>query len=116
MFKPRLAKYLFWLSVLAILLISIKPGASSQLITGLDKFAHFISFFAITFLLLSAYRFNKPYLTSIILLAAFGLAIELVQYYLPYRIFSWVDFIADLIGILAGLVLFKILSPAQATA
>ena len=57
-----------------------------------------------------------PYFTSVLLLAAFGFGIEVVQYYLPGRIFSLIDFAADLVGIIVGIVLFKLIGAAdQAT-
>lgn len=107
MIKARIAKVLFWLSIIVIILVSIQPGASTKFFSGLDKFAHFISFFTITFLFLVAFKLKKPYLSSMILLAAFGLGIEVVQHYLPYRISSWYDFVADITGIIFGGLLFK---------
>ncbi len=53
---------------------------------------------------------------TMLMLATFGLVIEVVQYFLPYRIFSLIDFTADLVGIIVGVVLFKLLGLRQAVA
>ncbi len=116
MVKESIAKFLFWLSIVAILLISLKPGASSQLFLSLDKIAHFISFFWVTSLLLFAYKLTRPYFTSILILAAFGIGIEVIQYYIPGRVFNLFDFVADLLGIVAGIILYKLLSVVQSPA
>jgi glycopeptide antibiotics resistance protein len=38
---------------------------------------------------------------------SFGLTIEVIHYYHPYRFFEIADLIANLIGILAALVIFN---------
>ncbi len=50
-------------------------------------------------------------------LLAYSIAIEIIQHFLPPRTFSWLDILANLGGIVAGLLLFILLkrfSPAWA--
>jgi len=42
-------------------------------------------------------------------MALFGLAIEVLHLYVPRRVFSMYDFAADLLGIMAALIVFRIL-------
>ena len=104
--KPSVAKKLFWLSVLAILALSIAPTNTSETISSLDKIIHFFAFLAITYLLWAAYKLPRPLISSILLLSLFGLFIELLQHFVPTRIFSLYDFAADIAGIIAGVFLY----------
>ncbi len=114
MAKIPFAKFLFWLCVLAILVVSITPGTASKTISELDKIAHFFAFLFLSFLLWSAYKLPKPYITTVLLLGAFGLSIELLQQFVPNRVFSLLDFAADIAGVVVGLVLYKLLGSKQA--
>ncbi len=95
--------------VLAILIVSFMPGTTSNAISKLDKLAHFIAFLFLSFLLWSSYKLPKPYITTVLLLGAFGLSIELLQQFVPNRVFSLLDFAADLTGVAGGVVLYKLL-------
>lgn len=114
MIKIPFAKFLFWLNVLAILIVSITPGAASEAISDLDKLAHFFAFLILSFLLWSAYKLHRPFITSVLLLSAFGLSIELLQHFVPNRIFSLLDFAADIAGVVVGAFLYQLLGTKQA--
>lgn len=106
--KPSVAKILFWLGVLAILALSIAPTNTSETISRFDKAIHFFAFLVITYLLWAAYKLPRPLISSILLLSLFGLFIELLQHFVPTRIFSLYDFAADIAGIVAGIFLYWI--------
>ena len=63
-----------------------------------DKFAHGLIFFVLSFLCFHALG-RKYGLLALLALSLFGLVIELIQYYLPWRDFSWLDWAADITGI-----------------
>jgi len=65
-----------------------------------DKFAHLASFFVLS--LLADLAFPKRGFDWLIWtpLIAYGLLIEIIQYYIPYRSFSLLDWAADSGGIL----------------
>jgi len=69
-----------------------------------DKANHFIAFMTLYVLLSLAYR-KLSVVMKIALLLAFGMQIEIVQYFIPGRDFSFLDVVADSIGILIGIVL-----------
>ena len=116
MFKIPFTKFLFWFALLAVLVLSMSPGVAVKVIPASDKVMHFIAFLVLTVLLWSAYKLPKPYITSILILGAFGFAIELLQYFVPYLRFSLLDFAADVAGVVAGGVLYTLLRSRQATA
>ena len=93
------------------------PGSISySTVRNLDKLGHFLAFFSLSTLLLFAYNFSKPLFTTACVMALFGLAIEVLQRYVPNRIFSMADFSADLLGILLALIMFRMLSDKIVTA
>ncbi|MGH1537576.1 MAG: VanZ family protein [Gammaproteobacteria bacterium] len=79
-------------------------------ISNADKFAHAFAFFVLSMLLLFGYKLSKPLFTSALVMALFGLFIEVLQRFVPNRMFSMVDFVADLLGIALALIFFRMLS------
>jgi len=89
----------------------IPYGAQAQTVTlgpfGLDKMIHFIGFACMTLLALGAGS-GRPFWRRaflVILVPAFGVAIEWAQVYLPYRTFNPVDILANGCGVGFGLLL-----------
>ena len=86
-----------------------------EIVPVTDKFAHFIAFFILSFLLWSTYKLPQPFITSVFLLGGFGLVTELLQYYIPYRISSLPDFAADMAGVVVGGIFYKLLGSVFST-
>jgi len=72
-----------------------------------DKANHFIAFFTLYILLSLAYK-KLSLNTKAGLLVLFGIQIEFVQSFIPQRYFSLLDVVADSIGILIGIVAYKL--------
>ena len=108
--KQKYIKAIFWVLAITVLVLSLVPGSVSHSIQHLDKLAHFSTFFLLSILLLFAYKFSKPFFTTALVMALFGLAIEVLHLYVPRRVFSMYDFAADLLGIIVALIVFRILS------
>jgi len=89
--------FILGIIVTLILTLSIPVGlVKSGLIN--DKVAHAVTFSVLAFLY--SHTLDKNYgFQALVLLAAFGFLIELIQYFLPWRSFSWLDWVADLVGI-----------------
>ncbi|MCU7811416.1 MAG: VanZ family protein [Candidatus Thiodiazotropha sp. (ex Notomyrtea botanica)] len=64
-----------------------------------DKFGHVAAFLCLAFLLDFAWPKHHWGLYKLLPLLAYGLFIELVQHYLPYRNFSLWDLAADGLGL-----------------
>ncbi len=74
-----------------------------------DKLLHMLGFI---FLSISAYL-SKNFTRQrhiFFFLVSYALFIEIIQFFLPYRNYSNLDLIADLIGIIFGLILAKIMN------
>ena len=74
-----------------------------------DKLLHMLGFI---FLSISAYLSQNFTCQRHIFffLVSYALVIEIIQFFLPYRNYSNLDLIADLIGIITGLILVKFMN------
>ncbi len=113
MSKTALARGLFFSLLLAIFILSIWPHEAEsgfggvhfakeglQMVSNLayvgeekiansDKYRHIAAFFALAFLLDLSYFF--PAYKKFLILLLYGAAIELIQWFLPYRDFDFED-------------------------
>lgn len=64
-----------------------------------DKINHFAAFFILSLLVDFSWPETKFNVSKILLLLGYGLAIEILQYFLPYRSFSLLDLSADAAGL-----------------
>ncbi len=86
---------------LATTTLEIKPIQNSW-----DKANHFIAFFTLYVTLSFAYP-KLEIVTKVLILLAFGIQIEYVQYFLPNREFSLFDIFADGVGIFMGMMVAR---------
>ncbi|MGJ0300962.1 VanZ family protein [Aliarcobacter cryaerophilus] len=86
---------------LATTTLEIKPIQNSW-----DKANHFIAFLTLYVTLSLGYPKLEVFKKALILLA-FGIQIEVVQYFLPNREFSLLDVLADGVGIVMGIIVIR---------
>jgi VanZ family protein len=107
----RLFRALFAAAFLATAYLSfmqVPEMGDLQLIS--DKVHHAFAFFVLALLLDFAAPRTQFGLRKFSALMAFGVAIECVQYFLPWRDFSLLDMVADAVGLMlyvAGIPLLK---------
>ena len=105
-----LYRSIFSLSLLIVFYLSIVPAAAIPNIAALnflsDKLIHALIFLFLSFVGLKCH-FNISKIFLLTMIFSFGLSIEVIHYYHPYRFFEIADLIANLIGILAALVIFN---------
>jgi len=99
------AKYqiLFWLCLIGTVFLSLMPvvGGSAPLFELQDKVGHTSIYAALFFLCASAYGHRYPLAILALVLAAFGLSMEIAQSMTSYRQGDHWDMLANLSGILA---------------
>ena len=105
-----LAGGLFWLSVLVISWLVVAPQEELPPVKLWDKAAHTFAFTALRLLCEVAYRQRFSLVRIALFLFLFGVAIETVQYMLPYREFSLLDMLANSLGILLA---FPLIVPIE---
>ena len=110
-FNKTVYKVAFFIVVLLLMLTPVLPEKLKALFTFLDltdKMEHFIAFFLLSFLLNRASSTITHRFRNMFALSAFGLFIEVMQYFIPNRTTSLYDLLADMAGIFAFQVLFSI--------
>ena len=100
-----------WVGMIIVLCLMPSSDLPKKIeIPFLDKIAHFIFYFVLCLFILLIFKIPKwTRHTSyvIILLLGFSLFIEIMQYLMPWdRSFSIADLIANLGGIIVGIVIF----------
>lgn len=94
------------LSAVAILYLATTPGTDLLPPSPSDKLNHLVAFMELT--LLARLGWPQARVSSVlILLLGYGVAIEIIQWPLPYREFSVADMVADAAGIALGLALWR---------
>ena len=100
----------FFISMLLVMYFSAVPSSSIPNIAALsfltDKMIHALIFLYLSFIGLNCY-FNISKLLLLGMIFSFGLVIEIIHFYHPYRFFEIPDLIANLIGILMALAIFN---------
>lgn len=66
-----------------------------------DKVKHIAAFYTLGLLLDFSFPESPYRLHKVAALLSYGFLIEIVQYNLPHRHFSWMDLTADLVGVLS---------------
>ena len=102
-FKIILATSVFIITILSTQEVNIESSVNS-----LDKVLHFLCFSYLTLITWLSRILNKDLHVYVIVLA-YGILIEIVQGFLPYRSFEYLDIFADFVGVIAGLIIIKIL-------
>ena len=96
----------FFLSIILIFYLSLMPASELEFFNALsfigDKISHGVIFFYLAILgMICNFKIKNQILMVIIF--SFGLTIEIVHYFHPYRYFEWADLLANFLGIiLAG--------------
>ena len=106
----RTYKLIFFLSIFVIFYFSVVPASSIPNIAALsfltDKAIHFLIFLYLSSIgLLSRFKFSNIYL--LIAIFIFGLIIEIIHFYHPYRYFELADLAANSLGILLASFIFQ---------
>lgn len=92
-------KILTLVVLIGIAYLSLKP--SVQLVEVNDKVGHFIAYFTLMFLMgLGFWRKKKELLTAFVISAIYGVLMEMGQYFVPGRSFSFLDMLANASGAL----------------
>ena len=97
----------FVVTIILVYILAITPSSgNTPQIPFLDKILHFFIFFVLTFILDFCTRKPlKEQINIISLLIAFGIFIEVSQYFSATRLAEFLDWISDSLGVLVYLFL-----------
>ena len=115
-------KYLYYLSLVILLIIYLYPGSiiGYLLYADLGKqlslvnnsigtaINHFFYFFYLTFLGVICNLSEKKFINSFLFLFFLSFFLELLHFFIPNRAFELNDLLANIIGVISILFLFKL--------
>lgn len=104
--------FLFWATVLAVLILSLVPTVPELPSTGGDKTNHLLAFFALFVLGRKSYAKTGLLILGLIL---YGGLIEILQSLTTYRLAEWADLLADVMGLLLGMCLRMLIHKLYST-
>ena len=85
--------------LIGIAYLSLRP--SVQLVEVNDKVGHFIAYFTLMFVMgLGFWKRKKELLMAFVISAIYGVLMEIGQYFVPGRSFSFLDMLANASGAL----------------
>lgn len=90
--------------VAAVVVASLLPAAAPPGTWGFDKILHFGVFLVLAAVPAVVLSQNRTMLGAVVILFFVGLGIEIAQSFVPGRVGSGGDFLADVLGVLAGAV------------
>lgn len=102
---PLIFRILFWLALIGSYIFAVVPQDMAPKIGSLsDKSTHFIAFAVLTLLLRFAYSIR--WFQTFLLLFVYAVFIEFSQFFTPNRSAELLDVVADVIGIVIGLLFY----------
>jgi len=103
-----------WIITILILSVISPPSLPSNEWLGVDKIAHFASYFLLTLLILGGWEDatisnKKKYVLVIAFVSMYGMGIEFIQGFLPNRYFEVPDIIANIMGSFVGVMFYPLI-------
>ncbi len=93
-------RMMFWVAMLAVLVLSLMPVGVPVPTTGWDKTNHLLGFAVLA--LLGCWAYPRRTAAVLLGLLAYGGLIEILQFMTPHRYAEWADLLADGLGIVIG--------------
>ena len=99
----------FFISIILIFYLNLIPASELEFFNSLsfigDKISHGVIFVYISILGMFC-DFKIKYYIFMAIIFSFGLTIEIIHYFHPYRYFEWADLLANSIGIILARLIY----------
>ena len=108
-------KVVFFITVIFVLYSALTPSGNSHFFDfpNGDKVLHASAFFVLSFLLNRASSSINRRIRNMFSLLSFGILIEFLQSFTSYRTVSFLDVVADLVGIILFQLSYSLLKEIQ---
>ena len=97
----------FGLYVLLIIYLSLSPSNATIKLQSWDKVGHFLAYTVMILLAFLTFPAKNGRIASLLFVIGLGLLLEWLQSFVPGRLMSWRDGVANGFGVLLGLVIFR---------
>jgi len=101
-------KAVFAVYTLLVTFLSLQTSTNMPL-GSWDKLSHFLTYSAFSILAYGVVRTGRAYIILCIVIVAYSGLMEIAQSFVPGRIMSVYDFIANTLGVLIGVLIVKFL-------
>ncbi|MFB3116537.1 MAG: VanZ family protein [Gammaproteobacteria bacterium] len=94
-------RFLLFITLIVVTFLATTSLEFRVVPSSYDKLNHFVVFFVLALLTdfsFPGYSFN---VIKVIFLISYGFSLEIIQHFLPYRMFSLFDIVADIVGLAA---------------
>ena len=109
----KIIRFTFIASLFLVFFLSIVPASTipnfAMLSVLSDKLVHALIYFFLGYIGLLS-RFEISEILLIFLIFSFGLIIEIIHFFHPYRYFEYLDLLANSIGVTIALLIFRLKS------
>lgn len=102
-------RMLFCITLVIVTYLATTELEFTAISSSYDKLNHFAAFLVLALLLDFSFPNSRFNTDKILPLIAYGVGIEVIQHYLPHRMFSFFDVGADILGILGYSLLISFL-------
>ena len=103
------ARLALGLAMLIITSMALTPTPGEVQLSVNDKLGHALAFLLLAFLSHASWPEIRFGWQQVVALLGYGLALEVIQYFIPNRYFSLLDMAADLAGILLYILLIPLI-------
>ena len=107
-YLKKLSQYSFFICIIVIEYLATTTRTIEVVEYSWDKANHFIAFMVLYILLSLGYK-HLNLVKKVMILLAFAIQIEVVQYFIPGRDFSLLDIFADMVGLFIGWIVKKLI-------
>ncbi len=99
-------RVIFFLYVVSVVILSVKPGQTGPDIKNIDKVGHFCAYCLMGVLSLMAFVRRWVRVSALLCSVVLGYILEWVQSFIPGRDFSYADGAVNTVGVVSGVLVF----------
>ena len=111
--KNKVFLFSFVVVFFGIGVLSLIPPKSGVELGDHDKWNHFIAYLALSLNWSVIEKKSKVLFIGLLFCCCYGLSLEYLQGFVPGRVPSWLDALANLGGVLSGFVLYYLMNPQR---
>jgi VanZ family protein len=97
----------FAVALVIVAYLSLKPGIPGEIYDGLDKWRHIAAYATLGVSGTLAFATRRHFWFLLAGLTLYGATLELAQTFVDYRTGSWLDFSANVAGVVIGMIVMR---------
>ncbi len=94
-------RFLLFITLIVVTFLATTSLEFTVVPSTYDKFNHFVAFFVLALLMDFSFPGSGFNMIKVIFLISYGFSLEIIQHFLPHRMFYLFDIVADIFGLAA---------------